>query len=522
MANTVQVIVKVTDQATAPLQGITGALGNMASVAGGIIAADVLGKIGEGLMSIASTGFNFNRSIENATARLNAFTKDTALSTQILEQLRTEASKTPFTFEDVANAGTNLLPVANQLNMDLMDLVHTAEILAASNPAEGLEGAAFALKEAASGDFTSIIERFNLSRSAINALKEEGVPNMEIISRVMADMGLDMDLVSNLSTTFDGRMSTLQDTLTNLAGAFTQPIFSFFSEQLGIMQGNLDSVLPELEKSFAWAGQMVADTFQTMQESWDGEWVDSDIIHPLHRAAGLLTGDLKDGWDWLVNEALPGAQKGWEDLQTALQPTVEEFEDIRLAADEWNRVAEAATDVGGELAEIFDLLSELIFGAQSEATLFNKQLERGGELGTPLEQVLRGLADAFEWLAARLQDVYNGLLGLIDLAGKAQSAVATVTEGLGGGPTSGTDAWTPPTPNYGPDATPGVQEAPPPVTTGQGATVTGGSGGRGQTTLPTTMMQHSGAIIYMTVNVYTPMDVAEIAYQVAAEIQKRK
>ncbi|MBK1678724.1 hypothetical protein CKO38_19225, partial [Rhodospirillum rubrum] len=39
--------------------------------------------------------------------------------------------------------------------------------LAKLNPTEGLEGAAFSLKELLSGDYTSISERFNISRSML-------------------------------------------------------------------------------------------------------------------------------------------------------------------------------------------------------------------------------------------------------------------------------------------------------------------------------------------------------------------
>ena len=89
-----------------------------------------------------------------------------------------------------------------ETGIPLMDLVRQGEILAASNPLEGLEGASFSLKEALTGDFASIIERFNLSRSSINQWKSEGVSNFEIVKRAMAEMGLDSDLiyVNGLST----------------------------------------------------------------------------------------------------------------------------------------------------------------------------------------------------------------------------------------------------------------------------------------------------------------------------------
>lgn len=49
----------------------------------------------------------------------------------------------------------------------LAELNKLAMRLAKLNPAEGLEGAVFSLKELASGDYTSIAERFNISRSLL-------------------------------------------------------------------------------------------------------------------------------------------------------------------------------------------------------------------------------------------------------------------------------------------------------------------------------------------------------------------
>ncbi|MGG1597610.1 hypothetical protein [Paenibacillus naphthalenovorans] len=49
----------------------------------------------------------------------------------------------------------------------LADMNLLAMRLAKLNPAEGLEGAAFSMKELLSGDYTSIVERFNMGRSMI-------------------------------------------------------------------------------------------------------------------------------------------------------------------------------------------------------------------------------------------------------------------------------------------------------------------------------------------------------------------
>lgn len=190
---------------------------------------------------LASGLFGTNAAFQNVEAQLNAFTKSGDVSRQILEDIRTEAAKTPFAFNEMASATAGLIPAANQAGSALMDVVRDAEILAASNPAQGLEGAAFALREAVSGDFTSIIERFNLPRQYINQLKAEGVPNLEIVRRTMQHMGYDMDLVSNLAKTASGRWSTFVDTLQTIKATGTQAAFNVLSDSLARLQGFLDA-----------------------------------------------------------------------------------------------------------------------------------------------------------------------------------------------------------------------------------------------------------------------------------------
>lgn len=237
-----------TDQNRRYVESGNSALGTLQSIgktALGVAGGGLL-AIGGGMAAAAFTGFSMNKSMENVTAQLNAFTKDGAKSAEILEMIRERAAKTPFEFNEMAKATAGLLPAAKASGQGLESLIEKAEILAASNPAQGLEGAAFALREAVSGDFTSIIERFNLPRQFINKLKEEGVPNLEIVSRAMKEVGFDTDLVANLAETADGRWSTFMDTLTGVAATITKPIFDSFSAGLGSVNSWLSANEPLL------------------------------------------------------------------------------------------------------------------------------------------------------------------------------------------------------------------------------------------------------------------------------------
>lgn len=273
---TVQIIFEGEDRASGPARNVQGALGGLGNVAGGLAGGALAGAaggllaLGAGAAAFVHQGLDFNNSMEIVTAQLNAFTKDGAKSAEILDMIKQRAASTPFAFEDMAEATAALLPVSKQSGLALEDLISKAEILAASNPAEGLEGAAFALKEAAGGDFTSIIERFNLPRQYLNQLKEQGVPAAEAVSMAMQQMGLDTDLVSNLAGTASGRWSTLMDTVTGLAASLTQPMFQLFSDGLGALQPQIDAAMPMLTAMAAELGGNLASGIQVVIQ-WGGE-----------------------------------------------------------------------------------------------------------------------------------------------------------------------------------------------------------------------------------------------------------
>jgi hypothetical protein len=226
-------------------KGITNVISGLGQLK---LAADGVQTVFDGIKGIGSAfGIGALSELEQTRASFMAFTKDAAKTEQILQQVRDEAAKTPFSFGEMAKAAASLMPVAKQSGMALMDLVKEAEILAASNPTEGLEGASFALREAMTGDFTSIIERFNLSRQTINQLKAEGVPALEIVRRAMAEMGFDSDLIAAKAETLEGRWSTFKDTLQTLQMRIGQPIFDTLKEGLVGLQGALDTNMPLME-----------------------------------------------------------------------------------------------------------------------------------------------------------------------------------------------------------------------------------------------------------------------------------
>ena len=147
-------------------------------------------------MFLRASVFGANNQMDQTRATLMAITKDGGETSRIIGMINQEAARTPYVFGEMASTYTALLPLSKQYNTSLQELVETAELLAASKPEQGLAGAAFSLREAMSGDYMSLISRFDLPRQYINQLKAEGVPALEIVRQAMGQMGYDSDTVS--------------------------------------------------------------------------------------------------------------------------------------------------------------------------------------------------------------------------------------------------------------------------------------------------------------------------------------
>lgn len=337
-----------------------------------------------------------NSRLEQQRGALRALTGSAAEAERILTTLRREADVTPFDTEEMIQAGAALTAVARNAQVDLMELVRTAEILAAYQPTQGLEGAAVAIREAFEGNFQSLTERFGVTGAAIRRFQAQGLSTFAAINAAMAEMGLNSRLIQELANTFPGLTSNvvsffnefrrrlgegvfvrLEDGLRALTGAIArngEAVLEWASgvgSAIGALVGRVGSMLGELAVRFLnWLdpglGDQIRDLFSgvadSVQQTGDAADRSTPQVQQLDRA---LT--------------LPEAQQ-------ALQAAGRNLDALRnLASDTAGPVAA----ISRELGQIGVAAGEIQIGADRIRRGFEEQIR-------PLERQLDLLQNSAE------------------------------------------------------------------------------------------------------------------------------
>ncbi|NHW45974.1 hypothetical protein HAV21_03555 [Paenarthrobacter sp. MSM-2-10-13] len=394
MANKINIVISAEDKASKPIRGVADemdgasgksekfsqALSGLGKVAA--IASAAVGTAGlAGAVFGLKQGFEFNSQVEQAQTKLMAFMKDGDKVAKTLSWVKTEAAGTQFSFTDLADAAANLTPVANSSGHSLEDLVRQAEILAALNPEQGLGGAMFSLREALSGDWMSIMDRFNIPRTRINQLKAEGVPAMEIISRTLQEMGIDYSLVAKQGQTVSARWEQITDKLRMMAGQATKPIFDRVSQELGIL-GGFD---------YTGLGNNLAGIVSGAITAFD-EFIPKAV--ELGRQVGDYLGPKMQGlWSVVAEKLIPALGRLWKEVLEPLMPVIGTTLVVALGA-----AADLSGIFLGAISGLLDFLSAnqwIIWGAVGAFAAFKGALaiEEGKKVFSEAMDIIHGKID---------------------------------------------------------------------------------------------------------------------------------
>ena len=268
--------------------GAGGLLGGLQIGAGIAAAQQAFSAMGGVFQFIRDSVVTLNSELERNVTTFQAITGSVEAAGDVVAALRREAAVSPFNDREILQAGRTLIAVSERSTESLLGLVRVAEILAAMDPAQGLEGAGVALREALSGDFESLIRRFEFSRQAIATWRAQGVSNLEIVRKELERLGFTSELVERLGRTFEGRAATIRsffDELRQRAGA---GLFDRLSDLFGRLVRLIDDFGDRLRVVATGIGTFLGAV---------AERIGTQLVGPLRALVELFAPGL---WDQLV------------------------------------------------------------------------------------------------------------------------------------------------------------------------------------------------------------------------------
>jgi hypothetical protein len=234
------------------LQQATPGLATGAAAAAGVVAAQAVARLAQAMQEGIAAGIQYNASLETSSVQMRVFLGSAEASARAMQRFQRIAEETPFSLRQINEAAASFSQVSGGNIQRLERLVVLATQLAAVNPSEatggGLGGATVALREALSGDFTSIVERFRVSRTEINRLRELGLTGEALAVALVKAAGGGKQLSDALANTFESRAAKAAEILERLAGVATRPIFAVLSAGLEGFAANVEKVIGPVER----------------------------------------------------------------------------------------------------------------------------------------------------------------------------------------------------------------------------------------------------------------------------------
>lgn len=208
--------IQQTDAQTKQLTTSTQAFGSAAGLAWGSF-------LGYSLKSADNV-----RSLERL---MTTFIGDTQKAAQVMGELRAQADRTNTPFLGLLNSSRQILPALRGQVDALDEATIIAQKLAIIDPAQGFEGAGLAIREFLSGTYTSLVNRFELSRSELMRIRDQYKGDTEGMLRELnrfltESTNITDDSLAEMGDTGTAAFAQMRDELTLLLADGFEPLLT--------------------------------------------------------------------------------------------------------------------------------------------------------------------------------------------------------------------------------------------------------------------------------------------------------
>lgn len=318
------------------------------AIAQGTVMAGIFSKLGSAALSAAegfiSSGIEYNAQIEKYTTGFTNMLGSAEAAQQVMSQIQEDAAKTPFDVESLTQANQYLISAGenasyarntimalgdavsatgggndelNRMAQNLQQIANTGKATAADIKQFAYAGIdVYGILADYTGKSTTEVQKMTISydllTQALQAASEEG--------------GRYYNSMDTQSQTMNGRMSTLQDNVKQLAGLLTGDL----SSGIGVVIGNLNDLIVKAQEAYktdGWIGLAGAIT---------------GLTEPINTAKNALRDFASKATTWLDQLSYKQLNRFLGKAATADFNTYEEYADANNRKSNRNRMRENA------------------------------------------------------------------------------------------------------------------------------------------------------------------------------------
>ena len=336
--------------------------------------------------------------MEQSQVMISAMFDDKKLSDSYMKMMDRVAIDSPLLDSQAMYSNSKSFVAVSKDVKQLEKMWSLTERLVASDPAQGLEGAVFALRELFSGDAISMVERFEMPRDAMNAIKKMDLDGqLKALDDFMNKMGFTEKLIGDMGNTALGKWTQVKERMQLIARDMGMPSVSVISDFLSDVTSRLEGA--DMQKFANWGANVIQSMLTGLTNSATRlyDWFTNLINDPEFKKLTTLSAKV----DFIITDIAEKLQSwydggGKEKLEKFAKLTTETLISALNAS-------EAFAQVGANMGA--SIWQGIISGVKASATQ------------NPLGKVVQGLYYASPIGAAT--ELYNKITGKKSGGGKA-------------------------------------------------------------------------------------------------------
>ena len=242
--------------------------GSMGRDWGGVqtVVKNVSNGFAEAAVAITAFGITSSRHVNQTMRLFNVLSGSEKQATENLADLRDMANDTRQPFLEMVDGSLALLPAIKGTNAELEDTISLVQRLAILDPAQGAAGGALAIREFLSGEYLSLVRRFELDRTTLKNIRDEYEGDTKAMLDALNDYieaktGLTEEKMAELSRSGQTAFRVLRDEAILSAAQGFAPLTSTIQDVAFMLADWLQytrDINPELQKMLSTFTAMAA------------------------------------------------------------------------------------------------------------------------------------------------------------------------------------------------------------------------------------------------------------------------